>query len=106
MVSMKDIRSVGRRIGREFKPRQVILFGSHSRGTANEDSDVDLLIVMPFEGHSVDKSVEILLTIHPPFPTDILVRTPRVVRQRIAMGDCFMQEIIAKGKVLYEAHYR
>jgi hypothetical protein len=61
---------------------------------------------MPFEGHSVDKSVEILLTIHPPFPTDILVRTPRVVRQRIAMGDCFMQEIIAKGKVFYEAHYR
>ncbi len=40
MVSMKDIRAVGRRIAREFRPQQVILFGSHARGAAGPDSDV------------------------------------------------------------------
>ena len=40
MVSIKDIRAVGRRIGREFRPQRVILFGSHARGTAGPDSDV------------------------------------------------------------------
>ena len=34
MVSMKEIRAVGRRIGREFQPQRVILFGSHAHGTA------------------------------------------------------------------------
>ena len=34
MVSMKDIRAVGRTIAREFRPQQVILFGSHTRGSA------------------------------------------------------------------------
>ncbi|MCW5773490.1 MAG: nucleotidyltransferase domain-containing protein, partial [Rhodospirillaceae bacterium] len=28
-----------------FKPRRVILFGSHARGTARPDSDYDLLVV-------------------------------------------------------------
>ena len=31
MVNMKDIRAVGRRIAREFRPQRVILFGSHAR---------------------------------------------------------------------------
>ena len=105
MVSMKDIRAVGRRIGKEFRPRRVILFGSHAHGTAAEDSDVDLLVVMPFDGRSVDKSVEISLKIHPKFPADILVRTPGMIRRRIAMGDCFMKEILTNGKVIYEEHH-
>jgi hypothetical protein len=35
------------RIVRQFKPDKIILFGSHARGDAGPDSDVDLLIVMP-----------------------------------------------------------
>jgi hypothetical protein len=43
------------------------------------------------------------LKLRPPFPVDLIVRTPEKVRQRVAMGDSFMQEIVEKGKVLYEA---
>jgi predicted nucleotidyltransferase len=102
MVSMRDIQAVGRRIGKEFRPRRVVLFGSHARGTATKDSDVDLLVVMPFRGRSVDKSVEIALKVRPNFATDILVRTPGTIRRRVAMGDSFMREILANGKVIYE----
>jgi hypothetical protein len=34
---------------------------------------------------------------------DILVRTPAQVQQRLAWNDFFLQEILEKGKVLYEA---
>jgi uncharacterized protein len=102
MVDMKVIRAVGRRIGREFSPRKVILFGSYAYGTPTEDSDVDLLIVMPFTGVPEYKSTEVLLKVRPPFPADILVRTPAAVRKRLSMGDGFMQEILERGKVLYE----
>ena len=60
-------------------------------------------VVMPFEGRSVDKSVEIRLRTNPPFPLDLLVRTPEVVRKRIEMGDCFLRDILRDGKVLYGA---
>ncbi len=100
---MRDIADVGRRIGREFHPQRVVLFGSHASGTPGEDSDVDLLVVMPFEGKPPAKSVEIRLKINPPFPVDLLVRTPQAVQKRLEMGDQFMRDIIESGKVLYEA---
>ena len=106
MVGIREIRAVSRRIAREFHPRRIILFGSYARGTPTEDSDVDLLIIMPFKGRSTDVSVEMRLKVRPPFPVDLLVRTPQAVRRRIGMGDCFMREIVESGKVLYEAHHR
>jgi len=106
MVSMGKIRSLARRIAREFRPRRVILFGSYARGTPTEDSDVDLLVVMPFKGSPAYKSAEVVMKVRPPFPVDLLVRTPQTVRRRLAMGDCFMREILERGKVLYEADHR
>ena len=106
MVGMNQIEEFGRRIGLEFGTERVILFGSYAQGTATEDSDVDLLVVIPFEGRSVDQSVAIRMKLRPKFPLDLLVRTPEKVRQRIEMGDGFMQEILQEGKVLYEADSR
>jgi hypothetical protein len=67
---------------------------------------VDVLVIGPFEGRSVDKSVEIRMKLRPGFPVDLLVRTPDKVRERIEMGDTFMREILEQGKVLYEADDR
>jgi uncharacterized protein len=106
MVSMEEIQAVGERIGREFHPQRVILFGSHAQGTAREDSDVDLLVIMPFRGRSFAKSIEVLAKVQPRFPVDLLVRTPQEVRRRIAMGDYFIQDIVETGKVLYETDRR
>ena len=100
---MRQIEKFGRDIGREFHPERVILFGSFAYGTPTEDSDVDVLVIMPHEGESVHKAVEIRLKVSPPFPVDILVRTPEKVRERLNMGDDFMLEILEEGKVLYEA---
>jgi len=103
MVALSEIQQFSQALVREFHPQRVILFGSYARGTADEHSDVDLLVVMPHEGSPVKKSVEIRLRIRPPFPLDILVRSPKKVRQRLAMGDSFMREILEEGKTLYEA---
>jgi len=103
MVTMDRIEEFGQRIGREFGAERVIVFGSYARGAVTDDSDVDLLVIIPFEGRSVDKSVEIRMKLRPQFPVDLLVRTPEKVRERMEMGDGFMREILEEGKVLYEA---
>ena len=103
MVAMNEIEEFGRRIGRHFGVERVILFGSYARGEVTDDSDVDLLVIGSFKGRSVDKSVEIRLKLRPGFPVDLIVRTPEKLRQRLEMGDGFMQEILEEGKVLYEA---
>jgi predicted nucleotidyltransferase len=104
MTTQKQIREFGRRLGREFNPQKVILFGSHAHGQPRPDSDVDLLVVMPLEGDPVDKSVEVRLKLRPRFPLDLLIRTPAKIKERLAMGDDFIRDILDKGTVLYEAH--
>lgn len=97
------IHRLGREIGQRFHAEQVVLFGSHARGAATSGSDVDLLVIMQGSGRDSHRAAEILATVRSPLPLDVLVRAPKTVRQRIAMGDCFMQDIIASGVVLYEA---
>ncbi|NLT75282.1 MAG: nucleotidyltransferase domain-containing protein [Planctomycetes bacterium] len=103
MVAMNRIEEFGRRIGREFGAEKVILFGSYARGTPAHDSDVDLLVIGPFSGRSVDTSVAIQMKLRPGFPVDLLVRAPEKVRERLELGDMFMQEVLTRGRVLYEA---
>ncbi len=104
MIAINKIKEFGRQIGEQFGAERVILFGSYAQGKITADSDVDLLVIGPFKGKGVDKSVEIRMKLRPQFPVDILIRTPEKVQQRIKMGDCFMREIMEKGKVLYEAN--
>jgi len=103
MVAIEKIEEFGRRIGREFDAERVILFGSYARGAVTKDSDVDLLIIGPFEGRSVDRSVQIRMKLRPGFPVDLVLRTAEKLRERLAMGDDFIRDILEEGKVLYEA---
>jgi predicted nucleotidyltransferase len=106
MVSLAEIKAVAEQIGRDFRPRKVVLFGSYARGKPTADSDVDLLVIMPLRGDPVYKSVEIALAARPGFPMDLLVRTPAEVRKRLAWNDSFIRDIMEKGKVLYAADDR
>src|SRR3990170_3351045 len=45
MVQLAEIRQFSDRIAREFEPEKIILFGSYAYGQADEDSDVDVLVI-------------------------------------------------------------
>ncbi len=102
-ISKQAISEFSRQIAQQFHPHKVILFGSYAYGKPTVDSDVDMLVIMPFEGRGARKAIEILLATDPTFPIDLLVRTPEQVKERVELGDFFMREITEKGKVLYEA---
>jgi len=102
-VTQKTISAFARRIAQQFNPYKIILFGSYAYGKPTADSDVDMLVIMPFEGKSAYKATEILLATDPRFPIDLLVRTPEQIKTRVELGDVFLREITNKGKVLYEA---
>jgi predicted nucleotidyltransferase len=100
-IPMRVIRDFARRVAERFRPEKIILFGSYAYGTPHEDSDVDILVVMPAR-NELDQSVRIELACESYFPLDILVRTPENMRWRLEEGDSFLREIVSRGKVLYE----
>jgi uncharacterized protein len=105
MIDVGKIEELVNRIAEGFHPQKVILFGSYARGNANEDSDVDLLVVMNFKGLGIRKTLEIRKTVEPGFSVDILVRTPRDIQRRLKYRDLFIEEIMETGKVLYESRH-
>ena len=79
-----------------------MVFGSYAYGTPHADSDVDLLVVMPAR-NQLDQAFKIHWALKPPFPLHIIVRTPKNLQWRLEEGESFLTEVLAKGKVLYEA---
>jgi predicted nucleotidyltransferase len=100
-IPMRVIRRYSRAIAEEFHPDKIILFGSYAYGTPHEDSDVDLLVVMPVRDVHAQE-VRILLRLEPPFPLDLLVRSPKEMDWRLEEGESFTTTIASQGKVLYE----
>ena len=104
MVDEKRIADLSDRIVREFQPERIVLFGSYAYGQPRPDSDVDLLVVLPFEGRGFRKSLEILNRVSPDFSVDLLARQPQDTARRYAEGDPLIREALDHGKVLYERH--
>jgi predicted nucleotidyltransferase len=77
MVAMNDIQAVVDRIAEEYDPDRVVLFGSHARGTAASESDVDLL-----------------------------ARRPDDTQRRYAQGDPLIREALDQGRALHERSHR
>ena len=105
VIATSEIQSFADRIAREFRPERIILFGSSAHDLAGPNSDVDLMVVLPYAGKSWEVATQIRNRLRPSFPLDLIVRSPDQVRERVAMGDPFLREIVRHGKVLYEADH-
>jgi predicted nucleotidyltransferase len=100
-IPMRTIRAVVRQIADKFQPEKIILFGSYAYGRARPESDVDLLVVMETPLRNREQAAQIARAIDYHFGLDLLVRSPRQLAERLALGDFFLQEITERGKVLY-----
>jgi len=103
MATASEIQQISEQIRKEFAPQKIILFGSHSGGNPDIDSDVDLLVVAEFQGKPWRFAVEIRERIKAGVPLDLLVRTPEQLKDRLAKHDMFLTDIVTHGTVLYEA---
>jgi len=96
------IRQMVKRIVTQFQPDNIILFGSHARGEAGLDSDVDLLIVMPVSGSKREKAIEIAVALHDiPVAKDVIVVTPDDFQWRKDIVGTIERPAAREGKLLY-----
>ncbi len=105
MITPSQIRQVSDEIARRFQPERIILFGSYAYGTPTEDSDVDLLVVMPLPSKGRGRASDIRQYLDITYPMDLLIYDPDYLQQRIEMEDFFLREITERGRVLYEGSH-
>ena len=94
------IENAVQRIVEQFHPVKIILFGSHARGSASPDSDVDLLVVMKVEGQAVE--IDLALSDRR-FPLDLIVVTPEEFERYRDIAGHIVYPAVREGKVLYDA---
>lgn len=97
------VKEITEKIVREYQPEKIILFGSYAWGTPAPDSDLDFFVIK----NTKEPSRQRIRTLNKIFlrrtsPIDFLVYTPEQVKQRLSIGDLFVQQIINGGKVLYQ----
>jgi predicted nucleotidyltransferase len=103
---METLPAAIERIIAELKPEKMVLFGSY--GDSTPESYVDLLVIVRAKVKAVDGYVEASNLLYPPtLPVNILVKTARELKEASReKGNLYLQEILAKGKVIYRRSAR
>ncbi|MHB9028427.1 MAG: nucleotidyltransferase domain-containing protein [Candidatus Latescibacterota bacterium] len=102
-ISLEQISSAVDRLVREFHPQRIILFGSHARGTADDRSDVDLLVIAEFQDGRRKKQVEMDCALRGVgFARDIVVMKPEEYERDKDIPGTIAHPAYREGKVLYE----
>ena len=86
-----------------FHPKRIVLFGSHARGDAGPDSDLDVFIEMQTSRRPPERAIEVSAAFGlRPWPLDVVVYTPEEVQRLRGVSGTLLSVIEKEGKVLYE----
>jgi len=91
------------RLKAEFQPEEIYLFGSHAWGTPNQDSDIDLMVIVPQSNERPirrDQRAQRCLG-RLPISADVLVRTRGEVNRVRDVHGSLTHDVLCKGRKLY-----
>ena len=102
-LSPEHLRDVTERIVDQFHPRRVVLFGSHARGGAGRDSDLDLFVEMETDARPPERAARVAALFGlRRWSLDVVVYTPQEVERLRGVRGTLLSQIEADGQVLYE----
>jgi predicted nucleotidyltransferase len=103
MTQTALLEKVTRTIVERFNPKRIVLFGSHARGDAGSDSDLDVFIEMQTSRRPPERAIEVSAAFGlRPWPLDVVVYTPAEVQRLRGVSGTLLSVIEKEGKVLYE----
>ncbi len=97
------VKSIVQRLVSSLQPEQIILFGSYAYGQPNDDSDIDLLVIV---SDSDEPGYRRARAAHRALrglgvPKDIIVMTRDEVNQKASVRSSLVSQVLREGKMLY-----
>lgn len=103
MLNEQEKKQIKERILSKFNPEKIILFGSHARGTADERSDIDLLLIASITEDRfimMNKISSWLLTLNYAF--DVIILTEKEFERDKKYPGTVARYATKEGIILYE----
>lgn len=99
------LSEITRRLATSIQPEKIYLFGSHAIGRADDDSDVDLLAVVPDTDKSLREiTVEGLKSLWDvQIPLDLVVCTQLQFNRFHDVKNSIINEAFCFGRIVYGA---
>jgi predicted nucleotidyltransferase len=102
IANESDFRWIADRIVALLDPDRIYLFGSYSLGTAHDQSDIDLLIVVPSGLPRWHRGKNVVAAMRA-FPSefDLLFYTPQELEEELQDPYSFAARVLGNGRLLY-----
>jgi predicted nucleotidyltransferase len=102
IATESDFRWIAERITALLDPDRIYLFGSYSLGTAHDQSDIDLLIVVPSGLPRWHRGKDVVAAMRA-FPSefDLLFYTPQELEEELQDPCSFAARVLGNGRLLY-----
>jgi len=105
MISKELIDAAIRRLVERFNPERIILFGSQARGTADDRSDADFLVITELTAKRRVLMLEMDRALRGiGLARDIVVLTPEEYERDREIPGTIARPASKEGKILYERH--
>ena len=91
---LKSVEKYIKEISKHYNIQEVYLFGSYAKGTNNEDSDIDIAIIINSDNNTFDLMVELMLLTQ---NIDLRIEPHPIKAKDFEEGNPFVQEIIETG---------
>jgi len=98
---MHQIDSLKVQLAGRYAAEKIVLFGSSVRD-GSEVNDIDLLIIkedVPYTG--AERIRQLYRMMETELPVDYLVYRPSEIKERLSLGDPFIEHIFKEGIVLH-----
>lgn len=101
-ILQHELDQVVQRLVKEYQPEKIIVFGSMATGKVHEDSDVDLFVIKQTSRRSFDRLKDVARFLSRKIGIDCVVWTPQEVVEATRTNSFLRNEILTKGKVVYD----
>jgi len=102
-VTSAYLQEIVTRLVETLHPEQVILFGSYAYGSPNQNSDIDLLVIVTDSDQPRYRRSRLAYAALRGIliPTDVIVLTREEVQKKVGVQSSLVKQALDKGKVLY-----
>ncbi|MEO5370820.1 MAG: nucleotidyltransferase domain-containing protein [Magnetococcus sp. DMHC-1] len=104
MIDEQTIQKIGAMLADTAGPSRIILFGSHARGDAGDQSDLDLLVVKPVVNNRLREISQLRQVLRPMrVPVDLLVCSVPELNERSNLPSGAIYWALREGKTIHDS---